>query len=198
MLRKCLKKSAAAWTSKDRILQEERTKGSAEVIEFSYVFPLVLVTLAALWYLLLFLFFHVYAFHATEAAVEGALREVGGNRVYWQLSTHSLEPETEQRLSEELASKLQRMQILPGLHFATSFSENSTGSKVTATASCTFRGKPLFRVRSERGLRKPTEFAENVDLAEDLAAETGLTDFLKDRFGAYVDAAKRYGGKHHG
>ena len=42
-------------------------------------------------YLTFLLFFHVYAFHVTEDAVETATRYVGGDRLYWHLSTHSLD-----------------------------------------------------------------------------------------------------------
>lgn len=162
------------------------------MIEFSYVFPIVLMTVIGLVYLVFLLFFHVYAFHVTEAAVEAAVREVGGNRVYWQLSTHSLDEETVSSCTEDMGRRLKAMQVLPGLRFRSSFSENATGSRVTATASCSWHGKQLFSVRSERALRKPTEFAANVDLAEDIAADTGLRDFLEQRFGSYIDRQKTY------
>ena len=41
-------------------------------------------------------------------------------------------------------------------------------------------------------MRKPTEFAEDVDLAEDLAEDTGLKQFLEQRFGRYIQMDKEY------
>ena len=171
----------------------EKNRGSAQVIEFSYVFPIVMVTVVALLYLVFLLFFHVYAFHVTEAAVETAVREVGGDRIYWQLSSHSLDEETKTRCAKEMEQKLKAMQVMPGLRFSSTFSENTTGSRVMASASCRWRGKQMFTVHSERTLRKPTEFASNVDLAEDISSDTGLRDFLKQKFGSYIDLQKTYG-----
>ncbi len=156
------------------------------------MFPIVLVTVTALLYLMLLLFFHVYAYHVTEVAVETATRDVGGERVYWQLSSHSLDADTVVACSEAMDRKLKAMQIVPGLKFSSAFRENATGSRCIATADCVFRGKKLFSVRSERALRKPTEFAETVDLLEDVAVDTGLKDFLETRFGRYVDKEKMY------
>lgn len=186
MLPRCLRRSAAAWKF------EKEDRGSAQVIEFSYIFPVILVTVVALLYLLLLLFFHVYAFHVTERAAEDAAREVGGDRVYWQLSTHGVDPETLSACSGEMERRLTAMQVMPGLRFSSSLKENATGSRVTATASCSFRGKKLFTVRSERDLRKPTEYAANVDLAEDIAEDTGLKTFLEQRFGRYIQMDKEY------
>ena len=69
---------------------------------------------------------------------------------------------------------------------------SGAGAACVATADCTFRGEKLFSVRSTRTLRKPTEFAANVDLLEDVAVDTGLKDFLESRFGRYVDKEKMY------
>lgn len=184
MLQRCLKKSAAEWISEER--------GSAQVIEFSYVFPVVLVTLTGLMSLVLLLFFYVYSFHLTETAVEGAARAVGGERVYWQLSGHSLDESTREELGNTLETRLKDMQVVPGLSFSSSLEEKGGGGKIVATATGAYRGRKLFTVRSERALRKPTEFAENVDLAEDIADDTGLSEFLKNKFGRYIDKNKVY------
>lgn len=173
-------------------MTEERDRGSVQVIEFSYVFPIVLLTVVGLLYLTLLLFFHVYAFHVTEDAVEAATRAVGGDRLYWQLSTHSLDAEDLSDCAATMKEKLTAMQVLPGLKFSSDLSENATGSRVIANATCSFHGKRLFSVRSERALRKPTEFAEDVDLAEDLAEDTGLKQFLEQRFGRYIQMDKEY------
>ena len=93
------------------------------------MFPIVLVAVTGLLYLMLLLFFHVYAYHVTEVAVETATRDVGGERVYWQLSTHSLDAETVNECSEAMERKLTAMQIVPGLRFSSSFRENATGSR---------------------------------------------------------------------
>ena len=183
MLRRCLKKSVPAWTSE---------KGSAQIIEFSYVFPIVLLTVAGLLYLIFLLFFHVYAFHVTEDAAETVSRNVGGGRLYWQLSAHSADPEALAESKAEMDRRLTGMQVMPGLRFSSDLKEAGGGRRVIATASCSFRGKALFSVRSERALRKPTEFAESVDLAEDMAEDTGLKEFLQRRFGRYIPNDKDY------
>lgn len=156
------------------------------------MFPIVLLTVTGLLYLTFLLFFHVYAFHVTEEAAEAVTREVGGDRLYWQLSSHSVDPEVLADCAGTMDRKLTAMQVMPGLQFSSELKERRGGSEVVATASCSFRGKPLFTVRSERALRKPTEYAENVDLAEDLAEDTGLKEFLERRFGRYIQKDKEY------
>ena len=156
------------------------------------MFPIVLLTVVGLLYLTFLLFFHVYAFHVTEDAVEAATRRVGGDRLYWQLSTHSLDADALADCAGTMEKKLTAMQVLPGLKFSSALKENATGSRIVADASCSFRGKRLFSVRSERALRKPSEFAEDVDLAEDLAEDTGLKQFLEQRFGRYIQMDKEY------
>jgi hypothetical protein len=91
-----------------------------------------------------------------------------------------------------MEKKLTAMQVLPGLKFSSALKENATGSRIVADAVCSFQGKRLFSVRSERALRKPTEFAEDVDLVEDLAEDTGLKQFLEQRFGRYIQMDKEY------
>ncbi len=162
------------------------------MIEFSYVFPIVLLTLVGLLYLTFLLFFHVYAFHVVEDATTAATREVGGDRLYWQLSSHSLDPEDLTACESAMQQKLTAMQVLPGLKFSSELSEVGGGSSVVAKASCSFHGKQLFTVHSERALRKPTEFAETVDLAETLAEDTGLKQFIEQRFSRYVPMDKEY------
>ena len=156
------------------------------------MFPVVLLAVTGLLSLMFLLFFRVYAFHVTEVAVETATRSVGGERVYWQLSTHSLDPDTVTECADSMERKLTAMQVMPGLRFTSSFQETAAGAACVATADCTFRGEKLFSVRSTRTLRKPTEFAANVDLLEDVAVDTGLKDFLESRFGRYVDKEKMY------
>lgn len=167
-------------------------EGSAQIIEFSYVFPIVMVTVAGLLYLVFLLFFHVYAYHVTEDAVESAARQVGGNRIYWQLSAHGVDPDVLEDCAGTMERKLTAMQVMPGLQFTSSMDETGAGSRVIAKASCRFRGKALFSVRSERALRKPTEFAEDVDLAEDISEDTGLKEFLSRRYGRYIQQDKEY------
>ena len=150
------------------------------------MFPIVLLTAAGLLYLTFLLFFHVYAFHVTEDAAEAVTRAVGGDRLYWQLSNHSVDPDILSDCAGTMEKRLQGMEVLPGLHFSSELSENATGSRVIAKVSCTYRGNPMFSVRSERALRKPTEFALDVDLAEDIAEDTGLKEFLEKRFGRYL------------
>lgn len=172
--------------------QRHANRGSVQVIEFSYVFPIVLLTLVGLLYLTFLLFFHVYAFHVAEDATAEASRQVGGDRLYWQLSGHSIDPEDLSKCKSAMQKQLTAMQVLPGLQFKSELSEFAGGTAVVARASCSFRGKQLFTVCSERALRKPTEFAENVDLAETLAEDTGLKQFIEQRFSRYVPMDKEY------
>ena len=169
------------------------TRGSVQVVEFSYVFPVVLMTVISLVYLALILFFYVFAFNLTEEAADEALQAVSDSeRVYWQLSSQSVDADTEAEITERLEKRLHRMQIVPWVKFTATLGESSSGSVITATASCTFFGKEVYSVVSTRQVYVPTEYAQNVDLAETVADQSGLVETLKEKFSQYVKKDRTY------
>jgi len=183
LLRRCLKRSAPRWSSEE---------ASVQVIEFSYVFPVAVLTVIALLYLVFALFFYVYAFNTAEVTTEQAMHNIGGTRLYWQLAGDSVDAEEEGELAGDLQDRMDRIAVIPGISFATSLSEQSHGTKILATVSCTYMGKSLFEVRSERDLRKPTEYAHNIDLLESVLDDTGITKKIESLFGKYLQRNKTY------
>jgi len=166
--------------------------GSVQIIEFSYVFPVAVVTVIGLLYLTFALFFHVYAFNMAEWTTDQAAKAVGGDRVYWQLSGTSVDPSVEAELAETLETRMDRIAVIPGLSFSTALEESGHGTKITATVSGSYLGKSLFRVQSVRDLLKPTEFAHNVDLLDDVLDDTGIRQKLEEVFGRYLTKDKTY------
>ena len=183
MLRKCLKRFGNRWKSED---------GSAQVIEFSYVFPVVVLTILGLLSLTFVLFYYVYAFNMTERAADLAVRDVGGNRVYWQLLGTGVPPERREKLADDLQDRMDRVTVVPGLQFSTSLSVNGPGSRVTAKARCTYFGTTVFSVRSDRDILKPTEYAQNVDLLGQALDDTGIREKLETVFGRFLTRDKTY------
>ena len=178
-----MKRSAQQWKSE---------RGSAQVIEFSYVFPAAALTVIALLYLTFALFFYVYAFNQSELAADRAFHAVGGERVYWQLSSCSADPKTEKKIAGDLEKRMDRMAVLPGIHFDTSLKESGAGARVTASVSCSYFGKTVFSVRSVRDMLKPTEFAQNTDLLSDVLSDTGIREKLNKKFGNFLQRDKTY------
>lgn len=167
--------------------------GSVQIIEFSYLFPLVLLTVVALVYVSVALFFYGYAFALTEEAVEDDWNALLKNeRIYWQISDQSVDESQEAVVRETLETRLQRMEVLPGMSFSVTLQEEEGGSAVRARANCVYFGKELFSVTSKKDLFKPTEFAMNTDLVCSLAESTGLLETIKDRFGSYLNKDLTY------
>lgn len=171
----------------------EKRSGSVQIIEFSYVFPVVLTVVISLLYLSLVLFFYVYAFHLTEEAAEEALHAVSqSERVYWQLSGNSVDEGKKTEIQDRLKRKLKRMQVVPWVRFHASLEEQNRGSQIVATASCTFFGKEVYHVTARRDVCVPTAYAQDVDLLETAASQSDLWSRMKDRFSQYVKKDRTY------
>lgn len=183
MLRRCLKRFGNRWNSED---------GSSQIIEFSYVFPIVVLTILGLLSLTFVLFYYVYAFNMTERAADLAVRDIGGDQVYWQLLGTGVSPERQEKLAGDLQDRMDRVSVVPGLRFTTSLSVNGPGSRITAKASCTYFGTAVFSVRSDRDILKPTEYAQNVDLLGQVLDDTGIREKLEAVFGRFLTRDKTY------
>lgn len=156
------------------------------------MFPIVVLTILGLLSLTFVLFYYVYAFNMTERAADLAVRDIGGDRVYWQLLGSGVSPERQKELAEDLQKRMDRAAVIPGLRFSTSLSVNEPGSRVTAKASCTYFGASVFSVRSDRDILKPTEYAQNIDLLGQVLDDTGIRKKLDSIFGRFLTKDKTY------
>lgn len=196
MLQECLKKSGSRWKFErgkaNHAASCGENSGSVQVIEFSYVFPTAIMAVLMLLAVTFILFYYVYAFNLTESAAEQAMGAVGGDRMYWQLSGNSVDKEKQKEIGKELQKKLTGAAVIPGLNFTSGVEENALGTTFSAYAECRYLGKKLFRVRSERDLCKPTEFAQNTDLVGTIMDDTGLTKAIREKFGNFIEKDKQY------
>jgi hypothetical protein len=167
--------------------------GSVQVVEFSYVLPIAFTAVVGLLYMGFLLFFYTYSVSvAGKYAEQACYLAEQSDRIYWQLSTDPIDEEDRLALEKELAAKMKRMEVLPGISFRTAFTENLVGTKFQVNISCSYFGKQLFSVVSARTAYHPREFAKNVDLVEQLAEESDLLSQIKEKYEQYLNREKEY------
>ena len=184
MLHRCFRKSEREWNSSN--------SGSAQVIEFSLVFPVVLITSISLLTIMFLLMIYVYSYNLSETASNMAVQNVGESKVYWQLSKQTLSKEKTEAINEYLDKKCKALCFLPGMKVDYSFEESGDGRMAETVITTTYWGKTLFSISSETSLRKPVEFADNVDLLTDTISEADIPSRLRELYEDYVDKGKRY------
>lgn len=136
----------------------DRRAGSAQVVEFSWVFPFAALVVVALMYLSFLLFFYVYGFHLVELTADEALHETQSSQAVAGTEVPGAE--------EELNEKVRKLSFLPGVRLAPEVRTGTFGKKITVTLDCIYWGKPMFCVKAERKVLNPVEYARQTDLAQ--------------------------------
>ena len=171
----------------------EREKGSVQVVEFTYVFPIVVMTVLLLMAFISIFSFYISSFYITEWAVEEAGASVGTDgRLYWQLSGHPIPEEKREKIEERFNKHVKALSFIPGVSFSGNFSEKEAGKRITAECGMDIGGKKVFNVKSSRKSIKPVEFARNVDLLQELEPDEGWEKALEDRFGHLIERDTAY------
>lgn len=135
------------------LLRLDRQSGSAQVVEFSWVFPVAALVVVALLYLSFLLFFYVYSFHLAEWYADESLH-VAQSR------------EMEDNVEPELREQIRKLSFLPGVHFRPEVRTGKQGKKIEVKISCSYLGKQMFCVKAERKMLSPVEYAQAVDFAK--------------------------------
>lgn len=134
---------------------EDKRSGSAQVVEFSWVFPFAAVVVILLLYLSFLLFFYVYSFHVAELTADMALHEL-------QSSASAGVPK-ELQAETELKEQIHKISFLPGVRFSTEFQSGGLAKPIEVKIHCAYLGKPVFCVRAKREALNPVEYARKMD-----------------------------------
>ena len=162
-------------------------KGSAGVIEMSFVLPMAMFVVISLIYLAFSMFLYVHLQGVAEVAadsLECAVIEVSKDVDNLAFSKDlKLLPETEKRIKEEYRERLQNLCVLPGM--SVNFSFDTRIDALTPTISVRmeclcFKGE-LFTASVERKVYFPKDFASGLDLILDISEDTGALIYVKER-----------------
>lgn len=152
------------WNSRSSLDRLDRQSGSAQVVEFSWVFPVAAVVVIALMYLSFLLFFYVYSFHIVELTADEALHEMQSSRSL--IENWNTAEETTVGAEETLQRQVRKLTFLPGIHFTPEFQTGTFGKMVSVKLRCSYFGKRMFCVKAERQVLSPIEYARKMDLLE--------------------------------
>lgn len=185
LLQRCLKNCGRPLNYKE--------KGSVQVVEFTYVFPIVVLTVLLLLMFIIVFSFYISSFYITDWAVETAAASVGQDgRLYWELSGNSISEKKKKKIENRLEKHLKRLSFIPSASFNGYFKENFFKKSFEAECEFKLRGKSIFKVKSKRRALKPVEFARNVDLLQRLEPEEGFLKVLEEKYGHVLEKDSAY------
>lgn len=161
-----------------------KDKGSAQVVEMSFVLPVAMIIVLALVYLAFGMFFYGHAHNLARITINNLSQEVGKDGLYWQLLGNYIDDESLSKISNELSTNLQNCSILPGLKFDSSCTV--TGKLHQPIASvfirATYFGKQIFVVDVSKVVYKPYEFACVVDFGHTIEKDFEKLKGIYDAF----------------
>ena len=140
------------WKSAFVSEQSDSCSGSAQIVEFSWVFPAAAMTVAALMLLSFLLFFYVYGFHLVEQTADETL--------------HAAQEKISFSAEEKLREEIRRISFIPGLRLEPQATGGTPREKIIVRIKWSYLGKNLFTVEAERNYFDPIAFAEQMDNLE--------------------------------
>lgn len=161
-----------------------KSKGSALVVEMSFVLPIAMVIVLCLVYLAFAMFFYGHAHNLARISLNELCKGVGSEGLYWQLLGNYIEDDFLLETSNRLAVSLDNCSVLPGLKFDSSCTVNGKLHQPIANVyiKASYFGKQIFVVDLSKVAYKPHEFACVVDFGHIIE-----NDFekLKDIYDAF-------------
>lgn len=161
-------------------------KGSAGVIEMSFILPMTMVVVISLIYLTFSMFLYVHlqsvaevAADSLEEAVIESLKDVSS----FSLSAVTIPAETEEKIRDEFEKRLNTLCVLPGMSVNLSFKTqyDALNPIIFVKMECIFFKGELFTASVERKVYSPKDFISNLDLILDVSEDTGAIDYARDK-----------------
>ena len=145
-------------------------RGSAEVVEMSFVLPVAMVVVVSLVYLAFAMFLYGHAQNLARITANEISARVGEDGLYWQLLGNYISDEDLAKIQMGLHKELNGCRILPGLSFESGCSVSGRLRQPVANVhiEASYFGKPFFEIVISQDVYKPQEFAETVDFGHSL------------------------------
>lgn len=166
---------------------KKNEKGSAGVIEMSFVLPMAMFVVISLIYLTFSMFLYVHLQGIAEVAADSLEKAVIFDSKGIQFLPFSeppkLLPETETKIREEYSESLRNLCVLPGMSVNFSFDTRMDGLTplILVQMECIcFKGE-LFTASVERKVYFPKDFANDLELILDISEDTGAVIYAKEK-----------------
>lgn len=161
-----------------------KSKGSAQVVEMSFVLPIAMVIVLALVYLAFAMFFYGHAHNLARISINELCKNVGSDGLYWQLLGDYIEDESLKRISGNLVTSLENCSVLPGLKFESSCTVTGKLHQPIANVyiEASYFGKQIFTVSLSKVAYKPHEFACVVDFGHTIEKDFEKLKGIYDAF----------------
>ena len=98
-------------------MQIKKCKGSAQIIEFSFVFPIVMLTVLVLFYFVFIIFLKVHVYNIAFSVADEIADLSGTGSAYWLLNDNYVDNESYEETKENFHRILNNCRILPGVVF---------------------------------------------------------------------------------
>lgn len=161
-----------------------KDKGSAQVVEMSFVLPVAMIIVLALVYLAFGMFFYGHTHNLARISLNSLCQKVGDGGMYWQLLGDYIDEESLSNISNELSTSLKNCSVLPGLKFDSSCTVTSKLHQPIANVfiRATYFGKQVFTVEVSKVAYKPYEFACVVDFGHTIEKDFEKLKGIYDAF----------------
>lgn len=195
---------------KERILQKSKkckghfskdlytiseASGSVQVVEMSFVLPVVMAVTMGLVYLTFALFAYSYALSSAENTTVKLANSVGKDNMYWVIFDDRISKGTAKSIMDELKSGLDACCVLPGMKAECAYQVESLlmETKVEVSVKMKYFGKTIFNLKSEEDVYKPAEFALNADFFQYGVSEDPLSvDEMRELYEIFKNFGEIY------
>ncbi len=147
-------------------MQRKSCMGSAQIVEFSFVFPIVMLTVLALFYFVFIIFLKVHVYNIALGIADEITDLSDTGSAYWLINGKFVDKESYDEKKEKFHKALNSCRILPGVDFKENlYIELQDGiPRVFVTVDTNISNTFYFKVKVEKNMYKPTEKIKLVEL----------------------------------
>lgn len=140
-------------------MQRKKCMGSAQIVEFSFVFPLVMLTVLALFYFVFIIFLKVHVYNIALGVADEITDLSGTGSAYWVINGEFVDKESYDGKKENFHKTLNSCRILPGVDFKENlYIELKDGiPRVFVTVDTNISNTSCFKVKVEKRMYEPVE-----------------------------------------
>lgn len=134
-------------------------RGSVQIVEVSFVFPLVMAVILAIFYFIfvVFLRVHIYNIAFDTANRIDDIAATGSD--YWVVNGEYIDDKLLEEVEKDFCRSLDNCHILPGITFKNSIDIITSGALATVNVNVDVKlsNYSCFKVRVEENICRPTE-----------------------------------------
>ncbi len=160
-------------------MREKSCRGAAEIVEFSFVFPLVMLTVLVLFYFIFVVFLKVHIYNLAFKAADEIGDLGGAESAYGFFDGGGIHDKELEKVKKDFHKRLEGCRILPGVKFTDSvIVESKKGFfKAVVTVETKISDKFCFKIVVEKDIHNPAEKMRAVEILKTAGCDfEGLKD----------------------